>query len=69
MYFDLMKVIPRGGFGQHYDSIDAYYDDSHLACRDLEIVATSKDSGYGTEGGTFAIRNFLHEKMLARFVG
>ncbi len=28
-----------------------------------------KDSGYGTEGGTFAIRNFLHEKMLARFVG
>jgi len=28
-----------------------------------------KDSGYGTEGGTFAIRTFLHEKMLARFVG
>lgn len=28
-----------------------------------------KDSGYGTEGGTFAIRNFLHEKMLARSVG
>jgi succinate-semialdehyde dehydrogenase/glutarate-semialdehyde dehydrogenase len=28
-----------------------------------------KDSGYGTEGGIFAIRNFLHEKMLARFVG
>ena len=28
-----------------------------------------KDSGYGTEGGTFAIRNFLHEKMVARFVG
>ena len=28
-----------------------------------------KDSGYGTEGGTYAIRAFLHEKMLARFVG
>jgi succinate-semialdehyde dehydrogenase/glutarate-semialdehyde dehydrogenase len=28
-----------------------------------------KDSGYGTEGGTFAIRNFLNEKMLTRFVG
>lgn len=28
-----------------------------------------KDSGYGTEGGTFAIRNFLREKMVARFVG
>lgn len=28
-----------------------------------------KDSGYGTEGGTFAIRNFLNEKMVARFVG
>lgn len=28
-----------------------------------------KDSGYGTEGGTFAIRNFLQEKMVARFVG
>jgi len=28
-----------------------------------------KDSGYGTEGGTFAIRSFLHEKMVARFVG
>ncbi|EXJ68170.1 uncharacterized protein A1O5_08785 [Cladophialophora psammophila CBS 110553] len=48
MYFDLMKVIPRGGFGQHYDSIDAYYDDSHLACKDLEIVATSKQTGYAT---------------------
>jgi len=48
MYFDLMKVIPRGGFESHYDSIESYYDDSHLACKDLEIVATSKDSGYGT---------------------
>jgi succinate-semialdehyde dehydrogenase/glutarate-semialdehyde dehydrogenase len=28
-----------------------------------------KDSGYGTEGGTFAIRNFLREKMVARYVG
>lgn len=28
-----------------------------------------KDSGYGTEGGIFAIRNFLREKMVARFVG
>lgn len=28
-----------------------------------------KDSGYGTEGGTLAIRNFLQEKMVARFVG
>ena len=28
-----------------------------------------KDSGYGTEGGTFAIRSFLQEKMVARFVG
>jgi len=28
-----------------------------------------KDSGYGTEGGTLAIRSFLHEKMVARFVG
>ncbi|TXS92188.1 NAD-dependent succinate-semialdehyde dehydrogenase [Parahaliea maris] len=28
-----------------------------------------KDSGYGTEGGTFAIRNFLTEKMITRFVG
>jgi succinate-semialdehyde dehydrogenase / glutarate-semialdehyde dehydrogenase len=28
-----------------------------------------KDSGYGTEGGTFAIRNFLNEKMIARQVG
>jgi succinate-semialdehyde dehydrogenase / glutarate-semialdehyde dehydrogenase len=25
-----------------------------------------KDSGYGTEGGTQAIRNFLNEKMVAR---
>ncbi|ETN40974.1 uncharacterized protein HMPREF1541_05254 [Cyphellophora europaea CBS 101466] len=48
MYFDLMKVIPRGGFAKHYDDIDEYYDDSHLACRDLEIVATSPESGYGT---------------------
>jgi succinate-semialdehyde dehydrogenase / glutarate-semialdehyde dehydrogenase len=28
-----------------------------------------KDSGYGTEGGTEAIRNFLNEKMITRFVG
>ena len=28
-----------------------------------------KDSGYGTEGGRFAIRNFLIEKMVARFIG
>jgi succinate-semialdehyde dehydrogenase/glutarate-semialdehyde dehydrogenase len=28
-----------------------------------------KDSGYGTEGGTQAIRNFLVEKMVTRFVG
>jgi succinate-semialdehyde dehydrogenase/glutarate-semialdehyde dehydrogenase len=28
-----------------------------------------KDSGYGTEGGTHAIRNFLNEKMITRFVG
>lgn len=28
-----------------------------------------KDSGYGTEGGTFAIRNFLTQKMVARYVG
>ena len=28
-----------------------------------------KDSGYGTEGGALAIRSFLHEKMVARFVG
>ena len=28
-----------------------------------------KDSGYGTEGGTYAIRNFLNEKMITRFVG
>ena len=28
-----------------------------------------KDSGYGSEGGTFAIRNFLYEKVLSRFVG
>jgi succinate-semialdehyde dehydrogenase/glutarate-semialdehyde dehydrogenase len=27
-----------------------------------------KDSGYGTEGGTQAIRNFLVEKMVTRFV-
>ena len=25
-----------------------------------------KESGYGTEGGTFAIRNFLNEKMITR---
>lgn len=28
-----------------------------------------KDSGYGTEGGTYAIRNFVNEKMITRFVG
>ena len=28
-----------------------------------------KDSGYGTEGGTRAIFNFLSEKMISRFVG
>jgi succinate-semialdehyde dehydrogenase / glutarate-semialdehyde dehydrogenase len=28
-----------------------------------------KDSGYGTEGGTRAIFNFLNEKMITRFVG
>lgn len=28
-----------------------------------------KDSGYGTEGGTQAIRNFLNEKMITRYVG
>jgi len=28
-----------------------------------------KDSGYGTEGGTHAILNFLNEKMITRFVG
>ena len=28
-----------------------------------------KDSGYGTEGGTNAIRSFLNEKMITRFVG
>ncbi len=28
-----------------------------------------KDSGYGTEGGTRAILNFLSEKMISRFVG
>jgi succinate-semialdehyde dehydrogenase/glutarate-semialdehyde dehydrogenase len=28
-----------------------------------------KDSGYGTEGGTRAIFNFLNEKMVTRFVG
>ncbi|HVA40604.1 MAG TPA: NAD-dependent succinate-semialdehyde dehydrogenase [Candidatus Binataceae bacterium] len=28
-----------------------------------------KDSGFGTEGGTQAIRNFLNEKMISRFVG
>ncbi|HVA28926.1 MAG TPA: NAD-dependent succinate-semialdehyde dehydrogenase [Candidatus Baltobacteraceae bacterium] len=28
-----------------------------------------KDSGYGTEGGTHAIRNFLNEKMITRFYG
>ncbi|KAK5259734.1 hypothetical protein LTR20_010673 [Exophiala xenobiotica] len=48
MFYDLMKQIPRGGFGAHYDSIDAYYDDSHLAIKDLEIVAVSKDFGYAT---------------------
>ena len=48
MFYDLMKQIPRGGFGAHYDSIDAYYDDSHLAVKDLEITAVSKDFGYVT---------------------
>ena len=28
-----------------------------------------KDSGFGTEGGTHAIRNFLNEKMITRLVG
>ncbi len=28
-----------------------------------------RDSGYGSEGGTQAIRNFLNEKMITRFVG
>lgn len=28
-----------------------------------------RDSGYGTEGGTQAIRNFLNEKMITRSVG
>ncbi|HVW68228.1 MAG TPA: aldehyde dehydrogenase family protein, partial [Steroidobacteraceae bacterium] len=28
-----------------------------------------KDSGYGTEGGTQAIRAFVNEKMITRFVG
>ena len=28
-----------------------------------------KESGYGTEGGSYAIRNFLNEKMITRFVG
>lgn len=28
-----------------------------------------KDSGYGTEGGTQALRNFLNEKMITRYVG
>jgi succinate-semialdehyde dehydrogenase/glutarate-semialdehyde dehydrogenase len=28
-----------------------------------------KDSGFGTEGGSYAIRNFLNEKMITRFVG
>ncbi len=28
-----------------------------------------KDSGIGTEGGTQAIRNFLNEKMITRFIG
>lgn len=28
-----------------------------------------KESGFGTEGGTQAIRNFLNEKMITRFVG
>ncbi len=28
-----------------------------------------KDSGYGTEGGTQAIRNFLNEKVITRYVG
>ncbi|KAF2461166.1 hypothetical protein BDY21DRAFT_376902 [Lineolata rhizophorae] len=48
MYFDMMKQTPRGHFGHHFDHIDPYYDDAHLAYKDLEIVATSKDSGYAT---------------------
>lgn len=28
-----------------------------------------KDSGFGTEGGTQAIRNFINEKMVTRYVG
>ncbi|KAI1608316.1 hypothetical protein EDD36DRAFT_479058 [Exophiala viscosa] len=35
MFYDLMNI-------------DAYYDDSHLAVKDLEITAVSKDFGYVT---------------------
>ncbi len=48
MYFDMMKQTPRGDFGHHFDTIDSYYDDAHLSYMDLEILATSKTSGYGT---------------------
>ena len=48
IFFDFTKAIPRPDFGSHFDSVDSYYDDSHLACKDLEIVATSKTTGYAT---------------------
>ncbi|KAF2453535.1 hypothetical protein BDY21DRAFT_366832 [Lineolata rhizophorae] len=48
IFFDFSTQIPRPKFGAHFDSVDPYYDDSHLACKDLEIVATSKVTGYAT---------------------
>ena len=60
----MMQQTPRGHFGHHFDTIDPYYDDAHLAYKDLEITALSKDSafvtavqryyGVGTDGKGFS---------------
>ncbi|KAJ9639735.1 hypothetical protein H2204_003528 [Knufia peltigerae] len=77
-FFDLMKQIPRRGFGPHYDSIDVYYDDSHLAIKDMEITAVSKDFGYvttiqrywgtGTDGKEFSF-TFRMTSLLRKIDG
>jgi hypothetical protein len=48
LYFDLMGVILRSHFDDHFDRIGPYFANAHIAYRDLEIVATSKDFGYST---------------------
>ncbi|KAH0844786.1 hypothetical protein Z517_01089 [Fonsecaea pedrosoi CBS 271.37] len=46
LYYDLMGLIPRGRFVEHFYHIGPYFAKSHIGYKDMEIIATAPDFGF-----------------------